>query len=78
VMGRTGNNSTGKFRGNRYVTLRSQQLGGEKMRNANDIGEPQNRNERRALNALKKKGQRRQKRRLADMDCSNLTLRGVK
>lgn len=77
-MGRTGVNATGKSRGSRYVTLRSQQLGGEKARTANDIGEPQNRNERRALSALKKKGQRKQKRRLADMDCSNLTLRGTK
>jgi len=77
-MGRTGVNATGKSRGNRYVTLRSQQLGGEKLRTANDIGEPKNRNERRALIALKKKRQRKQKRRLADMDCSNLTLRGTK
>ena len=78
-MGRTGNNATGKFRANRGFTLRSGQLEGEKRRLIEQIGEPQNRNERRALNALKKKkGQRRQKRRLADMDCSNLTLRGVK
>jgi hypothetical protein len=55
---RTGTNATGKSRANRGFTLRSGQLEGEKRRFIEQIGEPQNRNERRALKAMQK-GQRR-------------------
>ena len=72
---RTGINATGKSRANRGFTLRSGQIDGEKRKFIEQIGEPQNRNERRALKAMKK-GQRKQKRRLADMDCSNLVIKG--
>lgn len=55
---RTGINATGKSRANRGFTLRSGQLEGEKRRFIEQIGEPQNRNERRALKAMQKKTRR--------------------
>lgn len=55
---RTGTNATGKSRANRGLTLRSGQLEGEKRRFIEQIGEPQNRNERRALKAMQKKTRR--------------------
>ena len=55
---RTGINATGKSRANRGFTLRSGQCEGEKRRLSEQIGEPQNRNERRALKAMQKKTRR--------------------
>jgi len=55
---RTGINATGKSRANRGFTLRSGQIDGEKRRFIEQIGEPQNRNERRALKAMHKKTRR--------------------
>ena len=55
---RTRINATGKSRANRGFTLRSGQIDGEKRRFIEQIGEPQNRNERRALKAMQKKTRR--------------------
>ena len=55
---RTGINATGKSRANRGFTLTSGQIDGEKRRFIEQIGEPQNRNERRALKAMQKKTRR--------------------